>query len=592
MKKEAIKNKKIKSKPNSGASPKFSRPRLGHFKLGPEILVFVFFVLIHLPDLGHDNFNTDVWKWKSRSYNFGSAVLGGDFSHTLQTYHPGVTLMWLGSIGARINNFLAGIKGQSLIADENVNIIFQLDFIQKLLVVIVIGIAISFIFHALKNIIGLKYALFSVLMLSLEPFYLGLTRVFHLEGLVSTFMMASVVWLYYFFQNREKKGRLAVSAVFAGLALLTKTSALFLVLFTGLATAIYIFHDGKYEFKKSGRSIFVLKNFWKFIKSFGKIFLSWFLILTLVFFALWPAMWVSPGKVFQELYNGIVNIGVEGDHFQYYFGRLVEDPGPGLYFVVLGFKSSIYLLAGFFGALVFLAKKKLSKEESSFLIFLLIFVFFYFIQLIIPAKKLDRYILPSLVIMSLASSMFFVNLFNKINFKKSWQSFATVILFFIPAIYTNIYVHPDYFSYFNPIFGGLKKGVEILEPKWIIGTEEIVSYFKDLSKKEGLEFSSNVSFEELVYKSHGRNLKKVMTVGFQEKYYSQVWPFFREFGAWAVIKDLAPFAEKTKYFVYPVWDDTALSESNLKLSYFDTIKLKGVPLYNVYKNEGKGVRFE
>ena len=126
MKKEAIKNKKIKSKLNSGTSPKFGHPRLSRFKLGSEILVFVFFVLIHLPNLGHDNFNTDVWKWKSRSYNFGSAVLGGDFSHTLQTYHPGVTLMWLGSIGARINNFLAGIKGQSLIADENVNIIFQL----------------------------------------------------------------------------------------------------------------------------------------------------------------------------------------------------------------------------------------------------------------------------------------------------------------------------------------------------------------------------------------------------------------------------------------------------------------------------------
>ena len=110
MKKEAIKNKKIKSKLNSGASPKSGRLRLGHFKLGSEILVFVFFVLIHLPDLGHDNFNTDVWKWKSRSYNFGSAILGGDFSHTLQTYHPGVTLMWLGSIGARINNFLALIN--------------------------------------------------------------------------------------------------------------------------------------------------------------------------------------------------------------------------------------------------------------------------------------------------------------------------------------------------------------------------------------------------------------------------------------------------------------------------------------------------
>jgi len=139
------------------------------------------------------------------------------------------------------------------------------------------------------------------------------------------------------------------------------------------------------------------------------------------------------------------------------------------------------------------------------------------------------------------------------------------------------------------MFGGLKTGVKVLEPKWLIGMEEIVNYFKKLSEEQGSAFSSGVSFEELVYKKFGKDLKTTMTVGFKEKYYTQIWPFFREFGAWAVIKELKPFADRTKYFVYPVWDDTSNSESGIELSYFDSISLRGITLYNVYKNEMEGV---
>jgi hypothetical protein len=64
MKKERSVKKNLISRLSSGLIP---------------VLVFLFFVLIHLPDLGHDNFNTDVWKWKLRSYNFGSAVTGKNF---------------------------------------------------------------------------------------------------------------------------------------------------------------------------------------------------------------------------------------------------------------------------------------------------------------------------------------------------------------------------------------------------------------------------------------------------------------------------------------------------------------------------------
>ncbi len=555
--------------------------------LSLEILVFVFSVLIRIPSLGHDNFNTDVWRWKARSYDFGSGVFSGNFEATLQKYHPGVTLMWAGSAGAKITNLWASHKGISLTAGDDVGVIFHLDFVQKFLVVLTISLTTSFLFYALKKALNLRYAVLAVLLLSLEPFYLGLTRMFHLEGMVSTFMLASVVWMHYYFLDIKNKKRLIISGVFAGFALLTKTSALFLVPFYGLSSFMYLFRNGKYKLLLKERPVINFSHFFRLVKDFSVVFFPWLLVSISVFFVFWPAMWVIPFKVIQTLYAGIADIGVEGDHIQFYFGELIEDPGPSFYFVVLGLRSSIYLLIGFIGALI--TRRKMSDNERSFFDFLFIFIFFYFIQLTLPTKKLDRYILPAFSVISLISSLFFIWILDRINLKKAWNKFIAVLLFLIPAFYTNIYVHPDYLSYFNPMFGGLKTGVKVLEPKWLIGMEEIVNYFKKLSEEQGSAFSSGVSFEELVYKKFGKDLKTTMTVGFKEKYYTQIWPFFREFGAWAVIKELKPFADRTKYFVYPVWDDTSNSESGMELSYFDSISLRGITLYNVYKNEMEGV---
>ncbi|MBW6441651.1 glycosyltransferase family 39 protein [Patescibacteria group bacterium] len=544
-------------------------------------------MLIRIPSLGRDNFNTDVWRWKSRSYDFGSAISNRQFDQTLQKYHPGVTLMWLGSAGAKINNYWAIYQGQSLVADDDIGIVFQLDFIQKLLVVIVLGLTTSLIFYVLKNIINLKFAFLSVLLLTLEPFYLGLTRVFHLEGLVSTFILASILWSYYFLLNTSNKKRLAVSGFFAGLAFLTKTSALFLIPFYGLSLLTHIFRNGKYFSNRKNNFKAPFKILINILKDFSILFFPWLLVSVITFSALWPAMWVIPVRAIQTLYDGITSVGVEGDHFQFYFGNLVENPGPTFYFVVLGFKSSIYLLAGFIGSLFI--RKKLSEDYRKLFDYLLVFIFFYFIQLTIPSKKLDRYILPVLVVMSLGSSMFFTWLIEKIKFKRSYYKMITVFLFLIPAIYTNFYIHSDYFSYFNPLFGGLRRGVEVLEPKWLIGTGEITEYFEKMREDKEYNFSSGVSYEKLVYMSYGRNLRDVLNVGFKEKYYTQIWPFFKEFGAWAVILDLGPYAARTKYFVYPIWDDDHETKTELKMSYFDTIYLRGVPLYTVYKNEGPDV---
>ena len=244
-----------------------------------ELLVLLFFILVHLPDLGHDNFNTDVWRWKARSYDFGNGIASGQFDKTLQMYHPGVTLMWLASAGVKINKLYSSIAHLSLTADNDVKVIFRLDFIQKLMIVTAIGFVVATIFYVLRNIFNLKFALLAVFFLTFEPFYLALTRVIHLEGLVSTFMLGSILWLYYYFLDVKNTKRLLISGLFAGFAVLTKTSAVFLIPFCGLTSLIFAFRNGK-EIKNRA-------------KIFSKTFFVWFAALAITFFAFWPALWVE-----------------------------------------------------------------------------------------------------------------------------------------------------------------------------------------------------------------------------------------------------------------------------------------------------------
>lgn len=511
-----------------------------------EILIALFFILMRLPDLGHDNFNTDVWKWKARSYDFSTGIFTFQPEKTLQKYHPGVTLMWVGTVAIKFTNVIADYSGKL----NELQKIFLLDWFQKFFLVLTLAITSGFIFYAIKKLFSTKVALLLTILLILEPFYVALTRVFHLEGLLSTFMLASVLWFYYFLQDRSQKNRLLVSALFTGLALLTKISAIYLILFAGLIAAFNAWQTKEYKTQIA----------W---------FLKWLLISLLICFILWPALWLVPGQVYYALVHGVVDVGVDTEHIQYYFGKLVSDPGYFYFVVVLALRSSVYLIAGLLGLLFIF--KKLEKSQRNFILYLFIYSLFYFIQISIPSKKLDRYILPGLVSLSLCSSFFWFWLLEKINFR------AKFVLFIIPAVITLLVLHPGYLSYFNPLFGGLKTGINVLEPKWLIGEREILAYF---SSKQYEPSGSDESFEEVIY---GGQNKNVLTVGFQEKYYTQIWPFFREINAWAVIQDLTPFAVKTKYFVYPVWDDHASEENRFKLRYLDDIKIRGVSAYRVYE---------
>jgi hypothetical protein len=541
-------------------------------KIKFELLFIILFVISRLPSLGHDNFTTDTWKWKSRSYDFGSGVFQMDFQKTLQKYHPGVTLMWLGVGGIKVYNFSYNLQYKTDPPDNNISTVFQLDFVQKLFVVIAVGISLAFVLYPLRVIFGIAFACLAGLLMAFEPYFVALTRVFHLEGLLSVFMLGSVVWLYWFLQYGGRR-KLIISAVFAGLSILTKTTALFLVPFAlMMLTAKNITDAGlvqKVLSSVSGKLGFAL-----LLKNILSNFILWLLIASLVIFSLWPALWVDAAGVYKAIYKGIAVVGIEQEHIQYYFGRLVEDPGPTFYPVVFAFRSSVLLMFGLAGLL--LVSRKFTTDRKQFILYLLCYSLLYLLALSLPTKKLDRYIVPSIVSLSVISAFFYLWFWEKIKIN-------SIVKFFIMtlAVLTQIvYLHPDYLSYYNPLLGGLKKGVAVLEPKWLIGEREIVDYFRNVQATGGYEKSFDSSIEGLI---KTKKINNVMVVAFQEKYYTQIWPFFREIGAWAVIEDLSVQSQHAQYFVYPVWEDTGKQETGFSLEYETGIYVRGTEVYRVYR---------
>ena len=527
-----------------------------------ELGVFIFFVLSRLPSLGHEIFNTDVWKWKSRIFDFGQGIFTLNFEQTLQRYHPGVSLMWLGSIGVKLNSFYYKIVLGMNPPDNDVSAIFTLHFFQKLVIVLAIGLTLASIFYVLRMLFSKTYALIFIVLLTLEPFYIALTRVIHLEGLMSTFMLASFVWLYYYLSAPKNK-TLYISAFFAALAVLTKTSALFLVLYTPLIMFLNIYL-GSRLFGKSIRL-----SLWSFTK--------WLLASLIIYVVLWPALWVMPADVLASLGSGIFETGIEEGHVQFYFGKLVQDPGITFYPVVFLARSSFYLIVGLLGA--FFVYKKSYFISKRFLLYVFLFVFFYGLEMSLPSKKLDRYLLPAIVTSLLVSSVFFTWMVKSLSAKIKPQYLLTLL--FVPALVQTYVLHSDYFSYYSPFIGGLRYGINVIEPKWLIGKDPIVSYFANLKQTQNLEaFQTYEAFDTLFA---NEELGTRLVIGFPEKYYTQSHPFIREIGAWAVIKDLTPHAKVANYFVYPVWEDDALLEDRFEIEYVDSIMLRGVTVYNVYR---------
>jgi len=458
------------------------------------LLLFLIFISFFYK-LGYENINVDQFLWYDRTEKFFKAISEGKFASTYQQYHPGVTLMYLIGLGRLVyQKFTGDYSSWADITYENFG---TYNFYTKLFVVIFCLLIIfysAFVIYKITS--SRKMSLAFLFLLFLESYYVGLIRNLHMDGILSVLIFSSVLSYYYGARSKLLK-YVIFSGILFGLGLLTKSPSIFILPFCGI---IFL---SLFIKRKEDRKWLVQKT------------VIWALIAGLVFFALFPAMWVVPLDTLRRIiYDGVLDTGVSGGFNHFVNGMRVRDPGFSFYFLVLKYRLTPvmqFLLIFFviYSLYIFLSKKnnKLKQKEEIPGIVLLSFLFFliYFAAFISLKKKTDRYmspIYPFLVFIAAYGFCKFIDLMRRRE-KKIYYVILK-ILFSAGVLVGSAYyvwnistIKPYFMAYYNPLWGGIKKAKdEIYLNQGGIGVFEIAEYLHSLNLPENTEIAAR-SIREL-----------------------------------------------------------------------------------------------
>jgi len=452
------------------------------------------FLLAFVPRaVGLDVFITpDERLWIERSVQFFLALSVGDFADTLQTGHPGVTTKWCGS-GAIVAKYLLLRLHPSAWAEASLHINNLREFLRWLQsdphnlleviatvrwpIALIVSCSVVGIYLLARELFAKRVALLGAILLALEPFYLALSRVLHLDALVTSFMALSLLSLAMCLKGTRLSLLLVFSGITAGLGVATKVSALFLVPFAGLmALAVYL---AKVPGTSEGSSIDRYKPLgrqpsdrsshvsawhlnvhqWQKALHLAVILAVWVGVAGLTFTLLWPAMWVDPLVALQRLLGGSSELAGEG-HPQFFLGRVTNDPGPWFFPVVFLFKVSPLTLLGVVASLPVILRKGRSREGWR-LIWLWAYAFLFVAFITFSPKKLDRYLLPIFPAMTLLAAVGLWELAEVLQQRTSalfsrWAARATNLLPLGCLIFQAVFLfphYPYYFTFYNPALG-------------------------------------------------------------------------------------------------------------------------------------------
>jgi 4-amino-4-deoxy-L-arabinose transferase-like glycosyltransferase len=334
---------------------------------------------------------------------FLEGLTRGDFSLTLGIGYPGVTLAWANALGLWVMSGLARLGWLSglpagLTFDQFLTAAEAQPLPYYVMGRVVSALLVTFLLLVLyavaRRLLDLEdarpndVAWLGVLLLALDPYTLGYSRLAHIAVPLALLMlltaMAWSLWL--------KGGPtywLLLSGIFGGLALLTKTTALLLVPILPALAGLTWLTERHLPARRGGKAV------WPWL---GRTWLGWLAVLgigALVFCALWPAMWQDPGKALGLTFDKLwvdKEVG-QGNLGMYWMGHFVEDPGPAFYLVAALLKLSPLMLIGLVVNLVSLRRARDRSAEWG----LWAYAFLYLLAMTLATKKSVRYMLPSFV---------------------------------------------------------------------------------------------------------------------------------------------------------------------------------------------------
>ncbi len=442
----------------------------------------------------------DEFLWLDRSRNFLLALQNQDWLATLQTGHPGVTTMWTGAAGL----YFYGLQHE-LIQNSDFTLFLQsiawdnipvplLSYV-RLATVLLTTATILIVYTLVTTLFDRWVALVVALFLALDPWYLAHSRVLHHDALISSFMLLSVLSIIVYFWRYSSPWLLVFSGICAGLALLSKMLALYLI-----PWSLLVFVLAYMQHRQSIRQLVVKVIFWN-------------TSAMLTIFVLWPAMWLSPsstiGRVYQTLITYSINPNEKG---QFFLGQPIADPGMLYYPVVISLAITPLVLIGIFSTIGLIVGyfRKQKVELSSSVALAIIYVIGYIAFISLGDKKHERYILPALLMLNVIGGIGIATIGQLIvqqlrqhrqthlfdtSLTKHPSTIFSLLGIMIVLIFqsTHLLAHyPYYFTYSNPLLGGPKTAAATMLVGWGEGIDLAAEYLNQLPDHETINVVSSM----------------------------------------------------------------------------------------------------
>lgn len=436
------------------------------FGVGLTLLIVLGF-LLRLAPIGR-YVTPDEPAWVERSIRFRDAVAARDWASIPSTGHPGVTTMWLGTAGVAVREWLypvesvdhlAWVRRLAWLAPENGEAFPHLAFFLpygRVAVALTTSLALVASFWLLKQLFGPGVALLAVGLLSLDAFFAGYSGLLHTDGLLASFSTLSLLSLLMVVRD-DGPGPMPggiwalVSGVFGALALLTKSLAGYLVIFTGVVLA----------------SAWILRRI-KPPQAVGYAVL-WSLASLVVYVALYPVMWVNPVETVRDLLVAPIQESTSALRPTFFAGRMALRHGPEFYLVALPFRLNAVVLLGSLLSLWVFARR---KELRPLLGWLGLFCFGYLLLLALNVKRYQRYMLPVVAPVTVVASVTWSSLWRS----RRWLLKAPEVdrLGLLPLVLSlcslQLLLVLPFARYpltsFNPLLGGPWIGGRLLSADW------------------------------------------------------------------------------------------------------------------------------
>ncbi len=462
------------------------RARLS-FDLNSPLWVLIIFLLALIPRVamwGHIVTVDEAYHWFYRSSVFLRAVQNGAYGDTNLIGHPGVTTMWLGSIGLLIQRVLVNNEWASYSDLELYRGLVRLP------VAVVCSLGPALALPLLRRLIDARIALLGALFWAWEPFLIAHGQILHLDALLTTFMTLSMLSaLAGLWGERLSWQLLLLSGLLGGLALLTKSPSVLLAPMLGLIALVgYLLRQPAATLSQRLRS---LLNFGSLSKEVVLPFLIWLGVVVLVWYALWPAAWVDLEGAFNRVISQARDDGGAPHAWgNFILGRAVADPGPLFYPLVLVMRITPWGLIGLILALIATLRRAWGQLQIAPLAILAFFACCFMIAMSIPPKKFDRYLLPifpSLDLIAAAGWVWAAQAWAKLVTSRSWPDLfkrlpmAAAACTCLPLFW----LHPYYMAYYNPLLGGGPMAVRLIPVGWGEGFEQVAEYL--MAQPDGMD---------------------------------------------------------------------------------------------------------